>query len=983
MSHRRQLLARYSRRDRLSMVVIGVSIAFVTGSALLLVSATDQLQAIAADFDTTGYVTGYQSVEIAAQSASRGSIFSIATVPINGTNATVLGVPPGANETIAAAMPASGLANALTDGTHTVETAGVADVEQIQISGRPSLELVPDSWYLAERDLVEKLEPEMAVVVETGSSAVQQASERGGAIPLRGAARFFVSGTREALSLFGVIVAGVAGLVGVIVFSVTRMSVQDRAKTIQIVRATGATPRAVRILYTVRAAIVTLVGIAIGYAVGLIAARIAVNASVFLGVPVSLNLSLSWPALRVLIPLYAGVLILGAIAGYLASWPVSRIPPAEVQSTSGGTAKDSQTTWDLLPGWIDLTLLRFRAVVPTIATVTVFLTLLIVLVSAGTAVSPMVDSEAATIVEPGSVHPVASNVPVSFATVLSQQGIDASPEILLFPIVNGQPTLTRGVDFSSFANVSDATLVSGRAPQATDEAVVGEAIATRRNIAVGDTVLLGGSTQAAFTRVSIVGIFEAPGLYESHLLVSLSTARHLSTRGLQEVHVVRASRLPNADEGGIKIIDVSTPKTVVQNQSFQMTITAVNVGQTNATRTIPVQAANTSRNVTLTVPPGERTERTVALSVSRPGSWSLQVGSTNQSITVQQPDALRIRFPDQVQVGSTPQITVVTAIGDPVANATVTLGGRTARTDSTGVARVTVPPGADSLTVTADSREVTKPITIINERSDSRVRPLTSLLITPESPGFRMQPTATVRLENPWNRTLSLELTIQGPTTSHQRAVTLDPRETTTVTAQLARNPPGEYEVTVTDSTGTELARQSLTVTGNERLVAALATHGYQGSTPFSRAVSLVFGNLTLLVGAVVGLGALMTVGGLTAIFSRGVHARRRTIGIHRATGATPRQIVALVLRDAVVIGVTALLVAFPLTYLVLASLSSAGVLTAFGAAIQPVFTPQIIALGTAIVLGLVVLGATFATATLVGADPATTLTDERAGGMD
>ena len=986
MSHRRQLLARYSRRDRLSMVVIGVSIAFLTGSALLLVSGTEQLQTIAADFDTTGYVTGYRSAELAAR-AGRDAVFPIATVPIDGTNATVLGVPPGANETIAAATPATGLASALTNGVATADVGATTGVDQVRIAGRQHVEMIPDSWYLAERGLVDQLDPDGAVVIDTGTDAIERASDRD-AIPLRGAARFFVSGAQEALSLFGVIVAGVAGLVGVIVFSVTRMSVQDRAKTIRIVRATGATPRAVRALFTARATIVTMVGVAIGYAVGLIAARVAVNASVFLGVPVSLDLSLSRPALGVLVPLYLGVVLLGAIAGYLASRPVSRIPPAAIRSSGGGDPTTGGWIREWIPGWVDLTLLRFRAVIPTIATITVFLTLLVVLVSTGTAVAPMVDSGDATIVEPGSVHPVASSVPESFATVLEDRGIDASPEILLFPIVDGEPTLARGVDFSSFANVSGASLVTGRAPRSADEAVVGESLAARRNLTVGDTVLVGGSTRSAFTRTTIVGSYDAPGIYESHLLVPLPTARDLSTRAPGQVHVVRATRLPAAGSG-IDVVDVSAPATVVRNRSFQTTVTAVNVGRTNATRTVSIRVANTSRNVTLAIPPGERTERTTTLSVARPGIWSIRAGSATHSIAVRQPNALQVRFPSAVRVGASPRVAVSTAGGEPVDNATVTLGNRTVQTDSAGVARITVPPGADTLTVTADSRTVTESVTAISDRVDrddrsgGDGRPLVSVSIQPESPGFRVQPTARIHLENPWNRTVAPVLTIRGPTSSHERTVSLDPGETTTVSAQLSRNPPGEYDVTVTDDTDTELARTTMVVTGNERLVAALATHGERGSTPFSRAVSLVFGNLTLLVGAVAGLGALMTVGGLTAIFSRGVHARRRTIGIYRATGATPGQVFVLVLRDAGVIGTVSLLVAFPLTYLLLACLSSAGVLSVFGVAIQPVFAPWIVGLGTAIVLALVGLGAALATATLVRTAPARTLLGERTGGID
>jgi ABC-type antimicrobial peptide transport system permease subunit len=191
-----------------------------------------------------------------------------------------------------------------------------------------------------------------------------------------------------------------------------------------------------------------------------------------------------------------------------------------------------------------------------------------------------------------------------------------------------------------------------------------------------------------------------------------------------------------------------------------------------------------------------------------------------------------------------------------------------------------------------------------------------------------------------------------------------------TVRADLDTRPPGTYTVQASLN-GSVAAEQSYRVTGDDRVLSALASGGRTGTTGVGRAIEVAFGNLRIVVGALLGLAALMTVGGTTAAFAGAVHARRRTVGIYRATGARPRDLLALVARDAVLVGGVASVLAVVLAQAGLLALARFGFLTAFGVRLPPTLGPLAL-VGT--VLGgvaLTVLGAGVATAGLLLESPA------------
>jgi hypothetical protein len=69
MGYRRALLRRWSRRDRLAVLVVAVTVAFLTGTTVLLLAAGAQTTAIAAQFASPGSAVFYEDPAVANAAA--------------------------------------------------------------------------------------------------------------------------------------------------------------------------------------------------------------------------------------------------------------------------------------------------------------------------------------------------------------------------------------------------------------------------------------------------------------------------------------------------------------------------------------------------------------------------------------------------------------------------------------------------------------------------------------------------------------------------------------------------------------------------------------------------------------------------------------------------------------------------------------------------------------------------------------------------
>ncbi len=983
MGYRRLLLTRWSRRDSLAIVVIATTVAFLTGTTLIVGAMGAQTAAIADEYDVNGQATYYESLASAQTSASDDAL----VVPVavvtesDDTDTYVIGVPSDTarefrNRTsIAVASPPQ---NGVALGTVREQTnrtlAGANARRTVQVVPQNrSNGLFPSHWYTASTETVERFGVTGAFVVEPPSS-----SHGDGTVPLRSAFSFFIIGTRHVLSVLQLMAVGVGVVVGVVVFGITRMTVRDRLRAIRVIRSTGGSRRSLVLLFGARTGALALAGTLLGYAIGVILTNAAVSVGVSAGVPTSLQTRVTTRLAGVLLPMYAGIVVIGIVAGVLAVRPAVRRVPARADSLPSGAKSIRLPSRDWNFG--SLTVLDWRLLVPSLGTLAVFVTTVILVASVGTVVATSMTSSGTTITDPNATHPIASKIPAEYANVLEKQGMSASPEILSFTVHQGRPMLVRGVDYPSFENVSGATLEAGRRPQHADEAVVGADLARTLDIEPNETLTLGGSTETAVTRVHVVGVYSATGTLDDQLLVSLPVARHLSKVERGRVHLIRtANSTERLDtRNSVAVLDVTTPSTVTAGNTMTAQIHLKNFGTGTATRTIPIRFGAHSDSVTTSVGANERVTVTVQIPTERTGTTTLRVGEYRRPVTVAARDSISVRgVPTRAPPGSTPLVRVVNATGTPVENARVTVGNETVRTGQNGRVRVRfATTGPTTVRVKHGNEETTREVLV----SEQAGRTLSSRFrVEPENPGILTRPTARLTLYNPWNETLRRTVELGDGTETHRRTLTLSPGARRPVVVQLDRKSPGSHHLTAT-ADGRTLARTEYVVSGDERVVAAVASGGTEGETAMGTAVRTVFGNLSLLVVVILCLAGAMTVGGTTATVAYVVHSHRRSIGIRRATGASHKRVLALLLEDALTVGVVAVGGALCVAALTVVALSHSGLLVFYGVRAAPTVTAPVV-IGVVVGCFALLLVSVFVVAKSLLADaPARLLVETPAG---
>ncbi|WP_435196338.1 FtsX-like permease family protein [Natronomonas sp. EA1] len=927
MSYRRALCTRFSRRDKLAVLTVGLAVAFLTGTTLVVFAVGGQTASIAAELDSVGAADGYDSVAAAEAAATPDDlVLPYAERPEAGASPLAVAVPTNAT-----------------------------------VAGQAVEPLFPDAWAVVPPGSLDA--PDGALVLGPGETVPDEG------VPLRGALAFFLAGTGDLLAVLGVVAVLAALLVGVVVFSVTRTTVRARTTAIRVIRSTGATPGQVRRLFLARTGLVVGFAVLLGYGLGVVLTNTVVTVAVMAGLPTSLATRVTGEVARVLVVLYGGLVGVSLLAAFVAVWPASRRAPARLSGeASAGSSNGSARSW-LTPSLLDS-----RTVVPTAATLTAFIAFVFLLAGVASVAAPVASTDTATVTEPGATHPIASQVPADYAAVLESRGVDASAEILLFAVRDGQAFPARGANFSAFAELSDATLTAGRPPTAPDEAVIGAGLADTLGVETGETVLLGGSTHAGVTRVTVVGTFTAAGSTDDQLVVPLATARHLHQMRADRVQFIRAARLPEVSgtSGDVTVANLDAPDTVAVGTEFRARVTLRNEGLSRVEHTVEVRFGDTVESVTATVPAGGTRTATVRFTPEETGETTLSAGEETRPVSVLDRDAIRlVEVPREIPTNGDPLLRVVDAGGTPVAGVQVHARNRTAVTNANGYARLQFSePGSVTVTATRGNRTTSVETTVAPGAS----RDLDATVsVSPSRPSLVTRPTLSLRVRNPWNETVTRTLTVETPSAAFERRVTLTAGNRTIIEHTLARQSPGRYDITVS-SDGEAVAATTYTVTGDERLVAALAVGGRSGTTGIGQAVAVAFGNLELAVAALLLLGGLMAVGGTASTFSGAIQGRRRTIGVHRAVGAGPLAVARLVLADALRIGLAASLLAVVGGTLALLAFDALGLLTVYGVQIQPYPSPPLILATVAGALAVTLAGAGVALARLLRAPPAALL---------
>jgi len=274
-------------------------------------------------------------------------------------------------------------------------------------------------------------------------------------------------------------------------------------------------------------------------------------------------------------------------------------------------------------------------------------------------------------------------------------------------------------------------------------------------------------------------------------------------------------------------------------------------------------------------------------------------------------------------------------------------------------------PGTYDLTASRRGHATERTIRVAPEAARD---PVISLSVSASSVLDR--PTARVALGNPWGEPVVRSVAIRGPTTERVETVRVAPGESRTVSGRLARQPPGDYEASVALN-GSVAAEATYGVTGDERLAGALASSGRFERGGVDGLLERAFGNLGLVLGTLVGLGALMTVGSTAAAFASATQARRRDVGVRRATGAGPGRVLRAVLCDAIRIALPAALVGTALALGAQWLLRAAGLLTVFGVDLSAGARPGLLAGVVVGALALAVGSAAVVAARFVLRDPA------------
>jgi hypothetical protein len=437
----------------------------------------------------------------------------------------------------------------------------------------------------------------------------------------------------------------------------------------------------------------------------------------------------------------------------------------------------------------------------------------------------------------------------------------------------------------------------------------------------------------------------------------------------------------------VTVTGVRVDSEVVTGERYEVRVSLQNFAEETRTYPLVVRTGNDTRERRVEIDPSGRKDVTVNFDAGEPGNRTVQVDGYARNVTVRQRNALELpAVPDRAPPGTELLVSVRTVNNRSVPNATITIDDREVETGEQGVARVSLPDESGPYTLTASKGDRTTS-TEIDVAEGTSKNFVADVGVSPRVASVLTRPTARVTLANPWTEPVSENVTVVSPTRTVSQQVRLEPGESVRVKEDLAggsesdeRASPGSYTVRV-PAGGETLARAPYTIEGDNRLFAALASSGqYSSGSGVGRAVQSIFGNLQLLLIAMVLLAGLTTIGATTATFAQTVHARRRAIGVHRATGATYGKVLRQVLLDAVRLSLPATLLALLVALLAARILGAIGALTLFGIRLSP-SAPLPVLAGTALgALLLSSLSAVLATIPFLLAAPTTLLADSDAG---
>jgi len=297
-----------------------------------------------------------------------------------------------------------------------------------------------------------------------------------------------------------------------------------------------------------------------------------------------------------------------------------------------------------------LTFIRWRAAIPTTATLSVFVLVIFLTVSTATAVAPLVTTSSGTIVESGAPHPLNSRIETGYAETLRTQGIAASPEILYAQRYGDHPYLARGANFTAFQTVTDVRVVKGRPATKSTEAIIGKSLSNTLDLSVGESITVTGSVSPGVHRLKIVGMFQGSGITDDQLIMPIETAQGLATRE-NTVHMIRTTggsgqiQSDATAERGIVVSEVRGPNRVVPNRTFNIELELRNLASTQQRESLTVTVGKKTQSIQVALASQQTTEKTVSFRLQTPRTYTVSVAAVKRSLQVVKPSSLAL--PDE------------------------------------------------------------------------------------------------------------------------------------------------------------------------------------------------------------------------------------------------------------------------------------------------------------------------------------------------
>jgi len=736
MGHERTLVTRWTRRDWLAVAIIALTTTFLVGTSVMILATGTQIEEeirTLDGLDTAEFVRGDEGtaggVELPVATAETANGASVVVgVPnrelvLNSTfdNATL---PPPPPEDIVRRGNGSP-ATVRLEGRNATLTRAVRPAQN-----RSALS---DRWYVANRLTVRELGRTGAYRIhpDGGTDATRQADD----IPdrgtlLLGTPAFLVGGGRELLQLLGFVTVGSGLLVGVTVYSVTRMTVRDRRRTLLVIRSTGGTrPRLVG-LFSARAGLLTAAGAVFGYAFGVIAVSAILNVGTYFGTLTTLDVSGSTTDWLLIGAMLCAVVLIGAVAGALSVVRTAFAPPGTLMR-SGARGVSTEGVVGRFREVLGVRVVGLRTFVPMTATLTVLVAIGVISVSVGLTLAPIAGATDGVVMSPDASYPLESEVDRDLANSFRDEGVPASPEVLLPQVRDGQGYVLRGVNYTAYTRVSDVRIIEGEAPTRNDHAVIGTGLAETLDIDVGDNVTVGGGTSFGIERVTVVGRFDGAGYLDDQLVVSLGLTQRLANLDSGTVQIVRTTGVEKPPEredvsgsADIVVTGVSAPGRVTVGDEIPIDVTLRNRGDASGNRTISVPAVGGADEETVKLVSGE--ERSVSLTASfdTPGTYDIAIGAFDPRIAVRRTPAdisvTNVSVPETAianesvpvnvtlinRGGRSGSVNVSVAYGNTTRERTVSVGGNRQRTatvnarfDATGEYDVTVEGFEDEIRV--------------------------------------------------------------------------------------------------------------------------------------------------------------------------------------------------------------------------------------------------------------------------------------------